>query len=136
MTAVTALTAVTGKGFVGDASYGKRKRQVLLIDSETLIDLKLNPGDARENITLVDFELARLSSRDQLMVGEILLAVTGPCAPCKQLDELRPGLRSDIEGRRGVLATVIRGGELKVSDPISLVQGEPAAAAPSGTLSI
>jgi MOSC domain-containing protein YiiM len=125
MTVVTTVTAVSGEGILGDASYGKRKRQVLLIDSETLSEFELNPGDVRENVTLAGFELAKLSPYDQLMVGEILLAVTGPCEPCSMLDELRLGLSSDIKGRRGVLATVVRGGELKVGDPISLAQGEP-----------
>jgi regulator of extracellular matrix RemA (YlzA/DUF370 family) len=55
MTAVTAVTAVSGEGILGDASYGKRKRQVLLIDSETLSEFKLNPGDVRENVTLEGF---------------------------------------------------------------------------------
>jgi MOSC domain-containing protein YiiM len=135
MTAVAHAIAVTGKGLEGDASYGKRKRQVLLVDSETLSEFELKPGDVRENVTLVDFELAQLSPNDQLMVGEILLAVTGPCEPCSLMDELRPGLRSDIKGRRGVLATVVRGGELKVGDPISLTLDEPAVSAPQSTLS-
>ncbi len=133
MTAVTAVTAVSGEGILGDASYGKRKRQVLLIDSETLSEFELNPGDVRENVTLVNFELARLSPHDQLVLGDILLAVTGPCEPCSMLDDLRLGLSSDIKGRRGVLATVVRGGELKVGDPISLAQGEPATSGPYPT---
>lgn len=130
MAAVSALTAVTDEGFAGDASYGKRNRQVLLIDSETLTELELNPGDVRENVTLEGFELTKLSPHDRLMVGGILLAVTGPCEPCWKLDELRPGLSTEIEGRRGVLATVIRGGELKVGDPISLARAEPTVSAP------
>ena len=130
MEAVSTVTAVSGEGILGDASYGKRGRQVLLIDLETLDEFELNPGDVKENLTLVDFELAQLSSHDQLQVGEVLLAVTGPCEPCWQLEELRPGLSSEIVGRRGVLATVVRGGELKVGDSISLAQGEPSASAP------
>lgn len=130
MAAVSALTAVTGEGFAGDASYGKRNRQVLVIDLETLTELELNPGDVRENVTLEGFELTKLSPHDRLTVGGILLAVTGPCEPCWKLDELRPGLSTEIEGRRGVLATVIRGGELKVGDPISLARAEPAVSAP------
>ena len=130
MAAVTTVTAVSGKGILGDASYGKRNRQVLLIDSETLGDFQLNPGDARENVTVASFDLTQLSPHDQLQLGEIVLAVTGPCEPCWKLDELQPGLSSDIKGRRGVLATVVRGGELKLGDPISLTQGETAAPAP------
>ncbi len=130
MAAVSTVTAVSGKGILGDASYGKRNRQVLLIDSETLSDFQLNPGDLRENVTLANFDLTQLSPHDQLQLGEVVLAVTGPCEPCRQLDEIRPGLRSDIKDRRGVLATVVRGGELKVSDSISLTQSEPTAPAP------
>ncbi len=130
MAAVSTVTAVSGKGILGDASYGKRNRQVLLIDSETLSDFQLNPGDVRENVTLANFNLTQLSPHDQLKLGEIVLAVTGPCEPCWQLDEIRPGLSSDIRGRRGVLATVVRGGELKVGDQISLTLGETAAPAP------
>ncbi len=107
-----------------------RNRQVLLIDSETLSDFQLNPGDVRENVTLANFNLTQLSPHDQLQLGEIVLVVTGPCEPCWQLDEIRPGLSSDIKGRRRVLANVVRGGELKVGDPISLTQGETAAPAP------
>ncbi len=130
MEAVSTVTAVSGEGLLGDASYGKRNRQVLLIDSETLSDFELNPGDVRENVTLANFNLTQLSPHDQLQLGEIVLAVTGPCEPCWQLDEIRHGLSSDIRGRRGVLATVVRGGELKVGDPISLTQGETAAPVP------
>ena len=130
MEAVSFVTAVSGEGILGDASYGKRNRQMLLIDSETLSDFQLNPGDVRENVTLTNFDLTQLSPQDQLQLGEIVLAVTGPCEPCRQLDEIRPGLSSDIKGRRGVLASVVRGGELKVGDSISLTQGETAAPAP------
>jgi len=133
MTAVAAVTAVTGEGFLGDASYGNRSRQVLLIDEETLSEFEINPGDVRENVTLEGFDLARLSPCDQLMVGEILLAVTGPCEPCWKLDKLRPGMASDIEGRRGILATVVRGGKLKVGDPICLAQDQAVASTPQGT---
>ena len=130
MAAASTVTAVSGKGILGDASYGKRNRQVLLIDSETLSDFQLNPGDVRENVTLANFNLTQLSPHDQLQLGEIVLAVTGPCEPCWKLDELQPGLSSDIKGRRGVLATVVRGGELRVGDPVSLTQDETAAPAP------
>ena len=135
MTAVTTATAVAGKGLVGDANFGKRKRQVLLIESETLSEFELNPGDVRENVTIANFEISQLTPDDQLMVGEVVLAVTGPCAPCELMDELRPGLRSDIKGRRGVLTTVVRGGKLRIGDPISLAQGEPATSASGDTLS-
>ena len=52
----------------------------------------------------------------------------------RQVGELRPGLSSDIDGRRGVLASVVRWGVLKVGDLITFAQGEPAPIAIGNTL--
>ncbi len=134
MTEVAAVTAISGKGFVGDVSFGRKSRQVLLIDLETLDNFGIRPGDVRENVTLEAFELSALSPNDELTIGETLLAVTGDCEPCSMLDDLRAGLSADIRGRRGILARVIRGGELKVGDSISFARSEPAASAPRGAV--
>ncbi len=75
----------------------------------------------RENITLEEFRLADLAPDDRLAIGEVELAVTGSCEPCSKLDALRPNLSSEFQGRRGVLAKVVRGGELHVGASISLV---------------
>ena len=130
MTEVAAVTAISGKGFLGDASFGRKNRQVLLIDSETLDAFGIRPGEVRENVTLKGFELSDLAPEDELTIGEAVLAITGDCGPCSMLDDLQPGLSSEIEGRRGVLARVVRGGELRVDDPVSLTHGEPATSSP------
>ncbi|MFV1859734.1 MAG: MOSC domain-containing protein [Anaerolineales bacterium] len=130
MMEVAAVTAISGKGFVGDASLGSRNRQVLLVDKEILNEVGVNPGDVRENVTIEGFELSGLTPQHELIIGEVLLAVTGACEPCSRLDEVRPGLSSDIQGRRGVLARVVRGGKLKLGDPVSAAHGEPATSAP------
>ena len=135
MTEVAAVTAISGKGFVGDVSFGRKSRQVLLIDLETLDDFGIGPGDVRENVTLEAFGLSALSPNDELTIGETLLTVIGPCAPCSKLDELQAGLRADIRGRSGILARVIRGGELRVGDSISFARSEPAESAPRGAVS-
>ena len=36
------------------------------------------------------------------------------CDPCERMDELRPGLRQELEGKRGMLARVLKSGELTV----------------------
>jgi MOSC domain-containing protein YiiM len=38
------------------------------------------------------------------------------------MDEIRPGLKSELEGRRGMNSLVISGGEIAVGDPITIVQ--------------
>ncbi|GMR11803.1 MAG: MOSC domain-containing protein [Anaerolineae bacterium] len=136
MMEVAAVTAISGKGLVGDASLGRRSRQVLLVDIEILNEEGLDPGDVRENVTLEGLELSGLTPQHELMIGEVLLELTGACEPCSKLDDLRPGLSSDIQGRRGVLARVVRGGELKLGDPVSAAHDESATSAPQGARSI
>ena len=43
------------------------------------------------------------------------------CDPCQRMDELRTGLRSLLEDKRGMLAHVVAGGEVAVGDEIVLV---------------
>ena len=38
------------------------------------------------------------------------------------MDEIRPGLRAELEGRRGVLTSVEQGGTIKVGDPITVME--------------
>lgn len=117
MVPVQQCTAVAEKGLVGDVSFGRSSRQVLLMDLETLQNFDLLPGDVRENLTISGLSLDDVS---RLEVGEALLEITDECAPCAFLDELRPGLREQIRGRRGVLARVERGGQIRIGDPISI----------------
>ena len=117
MVPVQQCTAVAEKGLVGDVSFGRSSRQVLLMDLETLQNFDLLPGDVRENLTISGVSISGVS---RLKVGEASLEITDDCAPCAFLDELRPGLREQIRGRRGVLARVERGGLIRIGDPISI----------------
>ena len=40
------------------------------------------------------------------------------CDPCQRMDELRDGLRAELEGKRGMLARVVESGEVAVGDEI------------------
>jgi MOSC domain-containing protein YiiM len=42
------------------------------------------------------------------------------CDPCSRMDELRPGLRAELDGKRGMLAHVVEGGEIALGDAIEL----------------
>ena len=64
----------TGYGIEGDrhaVSEGVRtKRQVLLIDQETLDKFELSPGEVRENITTSGIDLHSLSEGQRLALGD------------------------------------------------------------------
>jgi MOSC domain-containing protein YiiM len=67
------------------------KRQVLLMDRETLEFLRLSPGITRENITTEELDLNSLQIGEQLRVSATRLRVCAVCEPWEQLEKLRPG---------------------------------------------
>jgi MOSC domain-containing protein YiiM len=57
----------------------------------------------------------------RVRVGGALLEITMVCDPCQRMDDLRAGLRAELDDRRGMLAHVVAGGEIALGDPIELV---------------
>jgi len=53
-----------------------------------------------------------------LQMGEVELQLSLVCDPCEQIEALRPGLQEAMQGRRGMLCRVLRGGVLKRGDEI------------------
>ncbi len=94
------------------------KRQVLLEDRETLEAMDLRPGIIRENITTDDMNVNSLQIGQQLLIGEARLEVSAVCTPCDQMEAIRPGLRKELWGRRGMLCRVLEGGVIRRGDSI------------------
>lgn len=121
MKSVETVEMRAGYGIEGDrhaVSKGIRtRRQVLLADEETLGEFGLSRGDIRENITTHGIEIHSLKEGDRVSLGgDAVVEITGHCAPCGRMDEIRDGLRVALEGNRGMLATVISGGMVSVGD--------------------
>ena len=93
-------------------------RQVLLVDRETLEAMELRPGTLRENITTDGLNVNSLQIGVHLRIGEALLEVTMVCTPCNQMEHIRPGLRKELWGRRGMLCRVLEGGIIRPGDSI------------------
>ena len=127
MEARSTLSAVEGKGLSGDAAFGTARRQVLVIDADTLAAFDLAPGAVRENVTVEGIQLHGIRRGARLHFGEVVLLISGDCTPCAYIDSLRPGLRKAMAGRRGVLAQVERGGTLAVGSPVRIEIPEAAA---------
>ncbi len=123
MQPVQSATAIANFGLEGD-QHGRpdSSRQVLLMDAETLSALGVDFGAVKENITTQGVPLASLGAGEQLAVGdEVKLEVSKPCEPCGRMDEIRAGIRQALQGRRGVLARVVRGGQIRRGDAILLL---------------
>ena len=131
MQAADSVKMITEFGFEGDrhaTSTGARTaRQVLLIDNETLEGFGLNHMDVRENVTVSGLDLHSMPEGQRLALGDdVVLEITGHCAPCERMDEIRPGLREELVGHRGMLTTVIQGGTVTVGDAIRVAEGATA----------
>jgi len=119
MESLSVAAAVADRGFSGCArARAASKRQILLVDRETLDAMDLQPGIIRENITTDGLNVNGLPVGQRLRVGAALLEVSAVCTPCDQMEKVRPGLRREIYGRRGMLCRVIEGGKIRVGDPI------------------
>jgi MOSC domain-containing protein YiiM len=119
-------SAVTGQGLEGDISFGQQKRQVLMIEEDTLREFALEPGLVRENVVVSGIQLAGLPAGTQVRAGEATLEVTMDCAPCEYIESLRPGLQAALDRRRGTLFRVIEGGPVRVGDSIAVLVAEAA----------
>ena len=121
MQSVSVIEAVAEQGLRNDAQFGRSHRQVLIIEREALDKFGLPIGDVRENITVEGIPLAGLLAGTRMQVGGALLEVTMDCTPCKFIEAKRPGLRTQMEGRRGTLFRVIEGGVIGLGDEVRIV---------------
>ena len=89
---------------------------------EMLSAFGLVPGEVRENITTEGIALQELATGDRLALGsEAVLEITGDCEPCERMDEIRQGLRSELERKRGMLATVVESGTVHAGDTVRVI---------------
>src|SRR5260370_25297820 len=111
MEELSEVRAVSDTGFecCAHARPGS-KRQVLLVDRETLEAMDLQPGIIYENITTDGLNVNSLQPGQHLRVGQARLEVSMACSPCDLMETIRPGLRKELWGRRGMLCRVVEGG--------------------------
>ena len=147
---VPAIRLVAGLGVEGDAHLGEKVkhrsrvrknpddpnlRQVHLVHEELFAELRrggfeVGPGAIGENVATRGIDLLGLPTGTRLRLGaEAVVEITGLRNPCGQLDASTPGLMAavlgrDAEGRlvrkAGVMAIVIRGGDVMAGDAITV----------------
>ena len=148
---VDAIRLIDGLGVDGDVHAGTtvkhrsrmrrdptqpNLRQVHLIHAELHDELRtlgfdLAPGRRGENVTTRGVDLLGLATGTRLQLGdEAVVEVTGLRNPCVQLDHIQAGLLDACVERdgavvtrrkAGVMAVVVRSGEVRVGDPIAVV---------------
>jgi MOSC domain-containing protein YiiM len=144
------ICLVAGLGVEGDAHMGEKVkhryhvlknpdapnlRQVHLMHEDLFDELRaggfiVGPGAMGENVTTRGVDLLALPKGARLRLGaKAVIEVTGLRNPCRQIDAFQPGLMTAVLGRdadghlfrkAGVMAIVIKGGDVKVGDPIAV----------------
>ncbi len=127
MKEVAEVEAIVDKGLKGCIHGRPRsKRQVLVMDRETLDKFGLAPGAIKENVTVTGMDFQKLGIGQRLRVGESLMEITLRCDPCPRMDEIRMGLQEELRGQRGWLCKVVEAGMIRQGDPV-MVMSERAA---------
>ncbi|MEO0496225.1 MAG: MOSC domain-containing protein [Pseudomonadota bacterium] len=129
MTDVDSVVAVTGKGLEGDR-YSRAQgrfnrdqegyRQVTLMNARFFANTSFKFSDSRRNIFVKDVELMWLIGRE-FQIGDAIFEGVSYCDPCN-LPSKRAGISDSFmktfEDCGGLIARVLKGGLLKVGDPV------------------
>jgi MOSC domain-containing protein YiiM len=129
MQLVPSATLVEGLGIEGDKhASAASKRQVLLADKEALDAVGVLPGTIKENVTVEGVDVMGLPAGSRVRLGRsAVVEITEICEPCFRMDEIREGLKQELDGRRGMVSRVVQGGTISVGDPITIERSEPLA---------
>jgi MOSC domain-containing protein YiiM len=109
------------EGVEGCAHRRGGKRNVLFVAAEDLESLGVAPGRVKENFTVRGAEVMKWPVGQRLEIGEAEFEISMVCDPCELMEEIRPGLQSELEGKRGMLARVLKTGRVSRGDPITLL---------------
>jgi MOSC domain-containing protein YiiM len=113
-------------GIAGDAHAGSM-RQVSLLPFEAFDIIRkclpdIKPGDFAENITTQGIDFSPASIGDKLCIGEaVRLVITHIGKECHNDCQIKQTVGDCIMPRLGIFAAVIKGGQVRVGDRITLV---------------
>lgn len=114
------------QGIDGDAKGGSTDRQLNVMCAEIVEQLraegfKTSPGELGEQLVIAGIDVANLAGGARLRLGEAMIEVTMPRTGCARFEMIQGKLKQSVQGRLGVMARVITGGEVAVGDSVALV---------------
>jgi len=112
---------VVEDGLDGCAHRRAGKRSVLFVAAEDLEALGVEHGAVKENFTVRGADVMNWALGQRVAVGGAEFEISMVCDPCHLMEEIRPGLQAELEGRRGMLASVVITGNVSVGDELRLL---------------
>jgi MOSC domain-containing protein YiiM len=116
---------VEDKGLAGSANFGSHRQVTIIMLERWLelmaeLDIEVDPSARRADLMVSGVDLA--GSRGRLLaIGECVVQIAGETRPCERMEEAARGLQSAMGSNwgGGAWGVVIRGGPIRVSDPVS-----------------
>lgn len=129
MLSLEEIDLIAGQGIAGDRYKTRNNggRQVTLIEAEGLAAIAAYMGEPamaperlRRNIVTRGINLLALKDKT-FRVGGTLLAYSGECHPCSQMETLvGPGGYNAVRGHGGITARILEGGVVRIGDVVSV----------------
>ena len=125
---VDQVNLIANHGIDGDRKAGHHpERQLNIMSYDTLQDLKdmgfaVEPGEMGEQVIVSGMNVQQLEPGTRLQLGEGVIEVTKLRTGCAWLEKVQGHAIETIQGRVGVMATVITGGIVKEGDAVKVVE--------------
>ena len=128
-------------GLKDDAHAGKWHRQVSFLAQESIDTMRdkgldVVAGNFAENITTTGIDLLSLPVGSHLEVGETEVVISQIGKVCHHKCAIFYQAGDCVMPREGIFAVVIRGGIIKVGDPIRILEGRSSSAGIIGTAAV
>ena len=126
-TPVEGATLEANHGITGDAHASSTwHRQVSLLAIESInkmrdLGLEVGPGDFAENITTKGIDLLSLPIGTRLRIGDAEVEVSQIGKRCHSRCNIYYQAGDCVMPREGIFVKVLKGGEIKVGDPIEVL---------------
>jgi len=124
--ALDRATLVEGHGIEGDLKGGRGKRQLNVMRAEALAELaakghKVGPGEMGEQLQIAGLEPAALAPGSRLRLGATaVIEVSERRNGCDRFEHIQGTTKESVEGKLGVMARVVTGGEIAVGEEVGL----------------
>jgi alkylated DNA nucleotide flippase Atl1 len=123
-----ALVCEAGLGIDGDVHANRLSPRQILVTLQSELDaLALAPGALFENMVMSMADAAHFKPGAAIVTdGGVEVRLTMFCEPCKRIARVVPNLGA-VVNRRGVLGTIVRGGEIRRGDAVTVIPARYAA---------
>lgn len=126
---VDTVNLIANHGIEGDFKAGRSPKRQLNIMSLELLDamraegFKTDPGEMGEQIQISGLDMMTLKSGDRLQFGEsAVIEIVKPRTGCSWFELIQQKPVKSTVKRLGMLAQVIASGEVRVGDPVTVLE--------------